>query len=108
MDRHLHAYINLAGPLLGLPKALSPLLSGACAFVCSVSCVADGTVRTALPRLCMRCKAGLPLLLNLSAWHPPPGETRETVDMMAGLAVLVEQYLGKQTRAAVSRVAGLL
>jgi hypothetical protein len=31
------------------------------------------------------------------------GETRETVDMMAGLAVLVEQYLGKQSRAAVSR-----
>jgi hypothetical protein len=30
------------------------------------------------------------------------GETRETVDMMAGLAVLVEQYLGKQSRAAVS------
>jgi hypothetical protein len=29
------------------------------------------------------------------------GETRETVDMMAGLAVLVEQYLGKQSRAAV-------
>lgn len=29
------------------------------------------------------------------------GETRETVDMMSGLAVLVEQYLGKQSRAAV-------
>jgi hypothetical protein len=37
------------------------------------------------------------LLLDLSG----SGETRETVDMMAGLAVLVEQYLGKQSRAAV-------
>lgn len=32
------------------------------------------------------------------------GETRETVDMMAGLAVLVEQYLGKQSRAAVRSI----
>ncbi|WIA16398.1 hypothetical protein OEZ85_013090 [Tetradesmus obliquus] len=61
VDKHLHGYLNLAGPLLGLPKAVSPLLSG---------------------------------------------ETRETVDMMAGLAVLVEQYLGKQSRAAMFRTWG--
>ncbi len=29
------------------------------------------------------------------------GETRDTVDMMAGLAVLVERYLGRQSRAQV-------
>lgn len=28
VDKHLHGYLNLAGPLLGLPKAVSPLLSG--------------------------------------------------------------------------------
>jgi phospholipid:diacylglycerol acyltransferase len=28
VDKHLAAYLNLAGPLLGLPKALSPMLSG--------------------------------------------------------------------------------
>ncbi|KAF6256224.1 Lecithin:cholesterol acyltransferase-domain-containing protein [Scenedesmus sp. NREL 46B-D3] len=61
VDKHLHGYLNLAGPMLGLPKAISPLLSG---------------------------------------------ETRETVDMMAGLAVLVEQYLGKQSRAAMFRTWG--
>eukprot|EP00879_Flechtneria_rotunda_P012648 GHRR01013206.1.p1 GENE.GHRR01013206.1~~GHRR01013206.1.p1 ORF type:complete len:750 (+),score=225.44 GHRR01013206.1:937-3186(+) len=61
VDKHMHAYVNLAGPMLGLPKAISPLLSG---------------------------------------------ETRETVDMMAGLAVLVEQYLGKQSRAALFRTWG--
>ena len=49
----------------------------------------------------------LPILILMSchflfACHMPAGETRETVDMMAGLAVLVEQYLGKQSRAAVS------
>jgi phospholipid:diacylglycerol acyltransferase len=30
VDKHLAAYLNLAGPLLGLPKALSPMLSGGC------------------------------------------------------------------------------
>eukprot|EP00878_Enallax_costatus_P008458 GHUV01008840.1.p1 GENE.GHUV01008840.1~~GHUV01008840.1.p1 ORF type:complete len:707 (+),score=149.19 GHUV01008840.1:1658-3778(+) len=61
VDKYMKGYVNLAGPMLGLPKALSPLLSG---------------------------------------------ETRETVDMMAGLAVLVEQYLGKQSRAALFRTWG--
>lgn len=28
VDQHLHGYINVAGPILGLPKAISPLLSG--------------------------------------------------------------------------------
>jgi phospholipid:diacylglycerol acyltransferase len=28
VDKHLHGYLNLAGPMLGLPKAVSPLLSG--------------------------------------------------------------------------------
>jgi phospholipid:diacylglycerol acyltransferase len=31
VDKHLHGYLNLAGPMLGLPKAVSPLLSGECA-----------------------------------------------------------------------------
>jgi hypothetical protein len=30
VDKHLHGYLNLAGPMLGLPKAVSPLLSGEC------------------------------------------------------------------------------
>lgn len=30
VDRYLAGYANLAGPLLGLPKALSPMLSGGC------------------------------------------------------------------------------
>lgn len=30
VDKHLRGYVNLAGPLLGLPKALSPMLSGGC------------------------------------------------------------------------------
>lgn len=29
VDRHLEAWINVAGPMLGLPKAVAPLLSGA-------------------------------------------------------------------------------
>jgi phospholipid:diacylglycerol acyltransferase len=28
VDQHLAGYVNLAGPLLGLPKAISPMLSG--------------------------------------------------------------------------------
>lgn len=28
MDQYLAGYVNLAGTLLGLPKALSPMLSG--------------------------------------------------------------------------------
>lgn len=28
VDKHLKGYVNLAGPMLGLPKSLSPLLSG--------------------------------------------------------------------------------
>lgn len=28
VDKHLEGYVNVAGPMLGLPKALSPLLSG--------------------------------------------------------------------------------
>ena len=28
VDKYLQGYVNLAGPMLGLPKALSPLLSG--------------------------------------------------------------------------------
>ena len=27
-DAHLHAYVNLAGALLGVPKAIAPMLSG--------------------------------------------------------------------------------
>jgi phospholipid:diacylglycerol acyltransferase len=28
VDKYLAGYVNLAGPLLGLPKAISPMLSG--------------------------------------------------------------------------------
>ncbi len=28
VNKYMHGYVNLAGPTLGLPKALSPLLSG--------------------------------------------------------------------------------
>lgn len=28
VDKYLKGYVNLAGPMLGLPKSLSPLLSG--------------------------------------------------------------------------------
>lgn len=28
IENHIHAFINLAGPMLGLPKAASALLSG--------------------------------------------------------------------------------
>lgn len=30
VDKYLAGYVNLAGPLLGLPKAISPMLSGGC------------------------------------------------------------------------------
>jgi hypothetical protein len=33
VDKYLAGYVNLAGPLLGLPKALSPMLSGVCGRV---------------------------------------------------------------------------
>jgi hypothetical protein len=39
VDAHLAGYVNLAGPTLGLPKALSPLLSGARRGVCVCVCV---------------------------------------------------------------------
>ena len=29
VDKNVHAYVNLAGTLLGVPKAIAPLLSGA-------------------------------------------------------------------------------
>lgn len=28
--RHVHAYVNIAGTLLGVPKAIAPMLSGVC------------------------------------------------------------------------------
>lgn len=39
VDTHLEGYVNLAGPLLGLPKALSPMLSGRCLNVCFCVCI---------------------------------------------------------------------
>lgn len=154
VDKHLAAYLNLAGPLLGLPKALSPMLSGAClpgghllssrsavlvepwretGAVLSCHAVRVMSVRLMGQRShsvtpnhvagqtfvlpgsivcphgiwciawvrCHMCTARL-YCLSIMSHVCTAGETRETVDMMAGLAVLVEQYLGKQSRAAVS------
>jgi hypothetical protein len=111
VDKYLHGYVNLAGPSLGLPKAISPLLSGTSQckqrqphqFILSVQLlihVPDWSLSIPLP-------GHLLLWCPCQTWLPPlplpaAGETRETVDIVAGLAVLVEQYLGKQSRAGVS------
>jgi hypothetical protein len=39
VDKYLAGYVNLAGPLLGLPKALSPMLSGWAGMMCCGECV---------------------------------------------------------------------
>lgn len=62
-ERNVHAWANLAAPLLGLPKALAPLVSG---------------------------------------------ESRETADMMQGMAFLVESYLSRTRRAGMFRTWGSL
>jgi hypothetical protein len=51
VDAHLHAYINLAGTLLGVPKAIAPMLSGACVFVCVLRVGGVGNVWNLL-RIC--------------------------------------------------------
>jgi len=61
VDKHLESWVNLAGPILGLPKALAPLLSG---------------------------------------------ESRETADLMSGVAMLMEAYLSRAARAEVIRTWG--
>jgi len=62
-EKNVHAWANLAAPLLGLPKALAPLISG---------------------------------------------ESRETADMMQGVAFLVESYLSRTRRAGMFRTWGSL
>jgi hypothetical protein len=62
-ERNVHAWANLAAPLLGLPKALAPLVSG---------------------------------------------ESRETADLMQGVAFLVESYLSRSRRARLFRTWGSL
>lgn len=62
-ERNVHAWANLAAPLLGLPKALAPLISG---------------------------------------------ESRETADLMQGVAFLVESYLSRTRRAGLFRTWGSL
>lgn len=44
VEKHIHAYVNIAGPVLGVAKSMTSLLSGA---ACYFSCVM--TKRTSQP-----------------------------------------------------------
>ena len=56
VERHVAAYINVAGPVLGVPKAITALLSGAtsAARITGAMRVRAGTVMG-----CMRCQESI-------------------------------------------------
>ena len=57
VERHIAAYINIAGPTLGVPKAITALLSGAAAPACPTRVAARAPSRA--PVRCMRSRAAV-------------------------------------------------
>ena len=39
VDKHIHAYVNIAGPVLGVAKSMTSLLSGETVALACVDCV---------------------------------------------------------------------
>lgn len=78
-EEHIHSYVNIAGPTLGVPKSVSTYLSGAAICQprgCGTLRTADAYVKQSVPASCRRIsrlyRTRLALLSNriilLSSW----------------------------------------
>jgi len=50
VERHIASYVNIAGPTLGVPKAITALLSGAPALACPTQGAARAPSRAPVGR----------------------------------------------------------